>query len=396
MKSEDVIELYEKYVVPSYRKTDLVFDHADGAYVWDPEGRRYLDFFPGWAVSGLGHCPRAVVEAVGDQAKRLLHVPNNFYHEWQGRLAQRIVETSFPGKVFFCNSGAEAVESAIKLARRFGEGKRTEIICMENAFHGRTLAALSATGQAKYLEGFGPAVPGFRHVPFNRLAAVRRAISRKTAAILLEPIQGEGGIHVAQGEFLRGLRRICDQKNLLLILDEVQTGMGRTGTFFAYQNDGVVPDVMLLAKSLGGGVPIGAMVVGQKAQDLLSPGTHASTFGGNPLVCAAALMVFEAIEAKGLLENVRKMGMILKKRLESLKRTHRMIREVRGRGLMVGVELSRPGKPVVDAARAQGLLINVTQEKVLRVMPPLTVRVEQVEEAMAILERALGTEAGRS
>ncbi len=390
MKTTDVIKLYESYVLPTYSYVPVCLVKGKGSKVWDLEGKEYLDFFPGWAVSGLGHCHPKVVSAIKEQSQKMLHISNNFLNLTQGRLAERIAKESFPSKVFFCNSGAEAIEGAIKFARRFGhESGRYEIITMKNAFHGRTLAAVTATGQPKYLEGFDPLPEGFKQAELNDLESVKKQIGPKTIAVLLEPIQGEGGINVANGEFLKELRKICDQKKMLLIFDEVQSGMGRTGKMFAFQHYGVVPDLMTLAKSLGSGVPIGALVVSNKVKNALTAGLHASTFGGNPLVTRASLAVFDAIKKEKLLKNVQEMGDYLGVWLEKFRHKFSFIREVRGLGLMKGVELSLPGKPIVEECRAYGLLINCTQDRVLRIMPPMTVTKKEIDKAMGILEHAM-------
>ena len=390
MTTKQIGQKYQQYVLPNYSKTGVVFVRGAGSWLWDAEGNKYLDFFPGWGVNGLGHCHPAVVSAIRDQAKQLLHVSNNYSHPWQAALAEKISQASFGGLVFFCNSGAEAVESAIKLARRWGnrEGKY-EIIAMKNSFHGRTLAAVTATGQPKYQEGFAPLVEGFQHVPFNDLEAVRQRIIPKTVAILVEPIQGEGGIHVADTEFLQGLRKLCDQHNLLLILDEVQTGMGRTGKMFAYQHYGIQPDIMTLAKSLGGGVPMGAMVVDKRLKSVLSPGTHATTFGGGPLVTRAGLAVFSVIQKERLVQRAEKIGAKLRKKLEQLAKKYLVIREVRGKGLMIGIELVQSGREIVEECLKRRFLINCTQEKILRIMPALTIKEEELEKGLDILEEVL-------
>ncbi|MBI4971549.1 MAG: aspartate aminotransferase family protein [Candidatus Omnitrophica bacterium] len=390
MKTSDIQKLYEAYILPTYTTVPLCLVKGKGVKVWDIEGKEYLDFFPGWAVSGLGHCHPKVVTAIKEQSQKILHISNNFLNVTQARLAERIIKESFPGKVFFCNSGAEAVEGAIKFARKFGhESGRYEIVTMKNAFHGRTLAAITATGQKKYLEGFEPLPEGFKQAEMNDLESVTKLIGPKTIAIMLEPIQGEGGINVASGDFVKELRKICDQKNMLLIFDEVQSGMGRTGKMFAFQHYGIQPDLMTLAKSLGSGVPIGALVVSNKVKNVLTPGTHASTFGGNPLVTRAALAVFDAIKNEKLLKNTQDMGDYLSRHLERLRHKFSFIKEVRGWGLMKGVELAIPGKPIVDECRASGLLINCTQDRVLRIMPPMTVKKKQIDHAMGILEHAM-------
>jgi predicted acetylornithine/succinylornithine family transaminase len=392
MDYRKTIRLYYDYVVPCYTKTPLVLERGRGTRVWDAHGDEYLDFFPGWAVSGIGHCHRRVTEAIKRQAERLIHVSNNYYHELQGLLAEEVIRHAFPGKVFFCNSGAEANEAAFKLARKFGNPERNEIITMERSFHGRTLAAVTATGQKKYQEGFEPLPPGFVTVPFNDLAAVERALTPKTTAVILELIQGEGGVRVADQAYVSGLRRLCSERRILLIFDEVQTGMGRTGRMFCYKNYGIEPDLMTLAKSLGGGFPIGAMVVKKDFADTLQPGTHATTFGGSPLACAAALAVFEAIDKEKLLANTVITSSYLFKKLNELKRRHSVIREVRGMGLMAGVELEIEGKGIYEECLNRKLLINCTQGNVLRLMPPLVVKEKEIDRAIQILEEALAAE----
>lgn len=396
MDPRKTIRLYYDHVVPSYAKTPLVLERGKGTRVWDAAGKEYLDFFPGWAVSGIGHCHRRVSEAIKRQAERLIHVSNNYYHELQGILAQEIVRHAFPSKVFFCNSGAEANEAAFKLARKLTHAEgRFEIISMERSFHGRTYAGISATGQPRFREGFEPTVPGFLSVPFNDLKALERAIGPKTCAIILEPIQGEGGVRVADAAYLTAVRRLCSDRRIALIFDEVQTGMGRTGKMFAFKCFGVEPDIMTLAKSLGGGFPIGAMVARKEIADTLQPGTHATTFGGSPLACAAALAVFEAIEKEKLLSQAVIAGSHLFKRLNELRRKYSVIKEVRGMGLMAGIELAVDGKPVYETCLEKGLLINCTQGNVLRVMPPLVVRDKEIDRAVAILEEAIASEESR-
>ena len=395
MDYRKTIRLYYDYVIPCYTKTPLVIERGRGTRVWDAHGDEYLDFFPGWAVSGIGHCHRRVTEAIRRQAEKLIHVSNNYYHELQGLLAQQVIRHAFPGKVFFCNSGAEANEAAFKLARKRGGPSRFEIVSAERSFHGRTFAGISATGQKKHQEGFQPLIPGFMSVPFNDLAALEKAVTARTAAVILEPIQGEGGIRVAEARYLTQVRQLCQERGALLILDEVQTGMGRTGRMFCYKNFGVEPDVITLAKSLGGGFPIGAMVARSQIADTLSPGTHATTFGGGPLGCAAALATFEAIEKEKLLANCVIMGSHLFRRLEGLKKKHAMIREVRGMGLMAGVELEVAGAGVYEECLKKRLLINCTQGNVLRLMPPLIVREKEIDRAIQILDEALCVEEER-
>ncbi len=389
MTTRTIATWYERYVMPTYPRIGIAMERGRGSHLRDTDGRDYLDFFPGWGVSILGHCPPVVARRVQQQVTKLIHVPNSFYHAPQAQLAKALVESAFDGKVFFCNSGAEAVESAVKLAHRWGRPHRWEIITMRQSFHGRTLAALAATGQPKYQEGFQPLPPGFKMVPFNDLEAVVKAISSRTVAVLLEPIQGEGGIRVATPAFLKGLRALCDRHKLLLIFDEVQTGFGRTGTLFAYQHDGVVPDLLLMAKGIAGGLPMGAMLARRSIADTLTPGTHASTFGGSPLVCAAALAVIQTVRQPRFLARVRRLGDQLRTSLTVLRNDHAAIKEIRGRGLMLGMELHTAGGPVVEACRQRGLLINCTQDRVLRLLPALTVTSSDVTKAVRILGAAL-------
>ncbi|MBU1852931.1 MAG: acetylornithine/succinylornithine family transaminase, partial [Candidatus Omnitrophica bacterium] len=293
MNTQEIIKQYGKFVINTYTRAPIVIVRGKGLKVWDLDGKEYLDFFPGWAVSGLGHCHPKVVNSVRHYLKKIIHVSNNFYNMLQGKLAQRIIENAYEGKVFFCNSGAEANEAAIKLVRAYGnKSARYEIITMENSFHGRTLATVTATGQVKYQKGFEPLPQGFKIIPFNDIQAVEKAINDKTIAIMLELIQGEGGINVASDDYISRIRKICDERDLVLIFDEVQTGVGRTGKMFCFQHYGVQPDLMTLAKTLGGGLPIGAMISSSKFQDVLKPGMHASTFGGSPIACSASLGVF--------------------------------------------------------------------------------------------------------
>jgi acetylornithine/N-succinyldiaminopimelate aminotransferase len=381
------LNAYARYVIPSYGRSPLVIVRGRGSWLWDSEGKKYLDFFPGYAVSGLGHCHPMVVRAVAGQARRLLHAPNIYYIPQQGRLAELIVKHAFPGKCFFCNSGAEANEAAMKLARKEGEKHgRYEIISMLNSFHGRTLATVTATGQTKYHQGFAPLLPGVRHVPFGDIAALSGAITEKTCAVMVEPIQGEGGIVVAPPDYFKALRRLCDERGLLLIADEVQTGMGRTGKYFAYQHFGITPDVMTLAKTLGGGAAIGAMLAATEYADLLQPGTHASTFGGNPLACAAGIATFEAIEKEKILGNVKRMGRYLLRLLERLASRYSFIKEVRGEGLMLGMQLGIDGKMVVAECLKRGMLTNSTGDNVLRCMPAMTVTKAEIDRAIRIMD----------
>ncbi|HTY44817.1 MAG TPA: aspartate aminotransferase family protein [Patescibacteria group bacterium] len=388
MKAVEVFDAYKEHIMPTYTKTPLIFVKGKGSRLWDIHNKPYLDFFPGWGVGSLGHCHPKVVSAVRDQLGKLLFIPNNYYNLPQARLASRIARHTFAAKVFFCNSGAEANEGAIKFSRKFGQG-RYEIITFENSFHGRTLAAITATGQTKYQQGFAPLPEGFRTVPFNDLEAVKRALTPKTVAVLLELIQGEGGINVGRDDYVRGLRKLCDEHNLLLIVDEVQTGIGRTGKMFCYEHYGITPDIMTLAKALGGGLPIGMMVVKKDIADTLGPGTHASTFGGGPVVCRAGLAVLKAIQDEKLLANAQKMGAYLAVELQALKSACALIKEIRGKGLMIGVELFVEGKEIVAKCIEKGLLINCTHDRVLRIMPALTVTKRQIDAAVKILGNVL-------
>lgn len=389
MKTTDVQKLYQEFVLPTYTRVPVCLVKGKGSRVWDLEGKEYLDFFPGWGVSGLGHCHPAVINAVKHQARTMLHIPNNFLNLKQAELAEKIVEAAFPGRVFFCNSGAEANEGAIKFAKKYGsESDRFEIISMQKSFHGRTLAAMTATGQEKFHQGFQPLMEKFSHAIFNDLESVKRLLTPKTIAVMLEPIQGEGGINVATPEFMQGLRRLCDERDMLLILDEVQTGMGRTGKMFAYQHYGVEPDILTLSKALGGGVPIGAFLVNRSVKrEVLTAGMHGSTFGGNPLVCAAALAVFRTIRKDKLLTNAVRMGELLAAEFADLRAKYPVIEEVRGMALMAALKLKEPAAPYAQEARDQGLLINATQGDVLRFLPAMTVTAKEIRQVMRILDR---------
>jgi acetylornithine aminotransferase/acetylornithine/N-succinyldiaminopimelate aminotransferase len=386
-----ILDQYAKYVIGCYTKQPVVFTRGKDVWLWDDSGKKYLDYFSGWAVSSLGHCHPRISGAIRAQADRMIHVPNNFFHAGQGALAEAIIRRAFPGKVFFCNSGAEAVEAAIKLARAYGfASKRTEIVTMFRSFHGRTMGAMSATGQLKYQKGVLPLLGGFKMVSLNDMASLKKAINPKTIAVMLEPVQGEGGVNIAETAYLKELRRICDQRDILLIADEVQTGFGRTGEWFGFKHSGVVPDIMTLAKSLGGGFPVGALVAGRKVQDVFKPGMHASTFGGSPLACAAALAAVDAIEKENILPRVRKMGAYLLKGLSRLKDKYpTLVSDVRGRGLLVAMELRVPAKPIYDFCFKEAILINVTQDLVVRLAPPLTVKTAETDRLLAALDRAL-------
>jgi predicted acetylornithine/succinylornithine family transaminase len=380
---------YGQYVLPTY-SPGLLLVRGAGPRVWDADGREYLDFAVGISVCNLGHCHPAVTAAICEQAGRLVHVSNLYRNEVQPRLAEALIAHSFDGAVFFGNSGAEANEGMIKFARKWGSTRgRHEIIAMEDSFHGRTLATLAATGRSKYRQGFAPDMPGFRHVPFNDLGALAAAVNEQTCAVLLEPVQGEGGVIPASAEFMTGVRDLCDRHGLLMLCDEVQCGMGRTGTFLACQGYGVTPDAVSLAKALGNGFPIGAFIVRRPFTDVLGPGTHASTFGGTPLACAAAHAALAAMDAEDVLANCRRQGDRLRTRLAALSAAHPAVREVRGRGLMIGVAMDRPAAGLRQACQEAGLLVLTAGETVLRLLPPLTVTEAECTTAVAIIERSL-------
>jgi acetylornithine/N-succinyldiaminopimelate aminotransferase len=390
MTSAETIELFGKYVIGNYRRYPVCLVRGEGSYVWDAEGQRYLDFFPGWGCDLIGHCPPRVVQAVQDQVAKLVHVPNTWYMEPQGLLAQALVERSgIDAQCFFCNSGTEANEAAIKLARLNGKPGRYKVVTMLNSFHGRTMGALSATGQPKYHQGVGPMLAGFTYAPFGDLDAVRKKIDDETCAILVEPIQGEGGINLPPEGFLAGLRELADQHKLVLIFDEVQTGMGRTGTWYAFQQFGIVPDVVTLAKALAGGVACGGLLAKRSVAEKLVPGTHAATFGGNPVACRAALATIETIEADGLLARAAVIAGGFRTRFEALKARCPLIHEVRVLGCMIGIELSIDGTPLVDRCLERRLLINCTHGHVLRLLPALNLTDDQLREGCDVLEDAL-------
>ena len=392
MKNKDVAALTDKFVAKTYARTPLALVKGRGVKVWDADGKEYLDFLAGIAVNSFGHCHPAIVKAIKQQAQTLMHVSNLYHMQPQSELARELCRNSFADRVFFCNSGAEANEAAIKLARRYGQeklGGKYEIISTHNSFHGRTLATLTATGQEKVRAGYDPLPAGFRQVPYNKLDAMEAAIDeKKTVAILIEPIQAEGGVIVPNETYMLGLREICDQRRILLIFDEVQTGMGRTGKLFGYENFGVKPDIMTLAKALGGGLPLGAMLAREEVANSFGPGSHASTFGGNPVACAAGLAVMQLLKS-GALKNCVQMGKYFVKGLEALKKRFPFIREIRGKGLLIGVELEMEGSKIVEACMLEGLLMNCTAAKVLRFVPPLTIKKNEIDRGLAILEKVL-------
>ena len=390
MDSQTLMMLSEKYVANTYARYPVLLVRGKGTRVWDLEGEEYLDFVSGLAVCNLGHCHPKVVKAIQDQAEKLIHVSNFYYIEPQIQLASLLCKHSFADKVFFCNSGAEANEGAMKLARKYAKEKmgkdRHEIITMERSFHGRTLATLTATGQEKFHKGYEPLMPGFKYVPFNDIGAVKNAIDSKTCAVMLEPIQGEGGVNCPSEGYLKALREICDKKGLLLIFDEVQVGMGRTGKLFAYEHDEVEPDMLTLAKSLAGGVPIGALLIKRGIADSFKPGDHASTFGGNPLATAAGVAALTTILEEGMLENCQKMGDYFISQLEEIKKKFPFVKEVRGKGLILGMELKIDGSSIVKEMLKKKILINCTMGNVLRFLPPLIVTKEEIDRVIKTLE----------
>jgi len=377
----------DKNLIPVYKRVGPVFVKGKGSFLWDKSGVKYLDLFPGWGVGILGHSHKVIVKAIKDQSADLIFLPNNLNHKWQSLLADEIIKSSFPGKVFFGNSGAEGVEAAIKLSRLYGKGKRHEIITASDSFHGRTFAAVSATGQKKYKDPFKPILPGFKEVKFNDIEAIKLKLNKKTVAVMIELVQGEGGINIADKKYVKDIATLCKKKNILFIVDEVQTGMGRTAKMFCYQHYGIKPDIMILSKGLGAGVPISCIVAKKSIADLMQPGHHASTFGGNPLVSKVTLEVFKTIKKEKLLKNAKLQGDYLRKRLLEFKKDFSVIKNVRGLGLMVGVELSKDAAPFFKEALKNKLIINYTQEAVLRIMPALNVKKSELDMGLNILKK---------
>ncbi len=393
MNTSEIRALNDRHIINTYGERALALVRGEGARVWDAEGREYLDFFAGIAVVNLGHCHPAVTQAISEQAARLVHVSNLYYIEPQVKLAALLCAHSFADRWFFCNGGAEANEAAIKIARRYWSQKgtpRPEIVTAQQSFHGRTLATVTATGQPKYHEGFSPMLPGFHYVPYGDVDALREALSPSVGAVLLEPVQGEGGVRVPDAHYLPNVRALCDEKNVLLILDEVQTGLGRTGKLFAYEHSGITPDIMTLAKGLGNGVPIGAMGCTEEVASGFAPGSHACTFGGNPLSAAAAVATVTTLIETGAVDNAAKTGAYFVEALRGLARQHEQIVEVRGKGLMVGVEMTGPVAPLVAAMRERGVICGPAGPNVLRFVPPLIITESQVDQVVTALDQALG------
>jgi len=394
-KDTKTMDLAEKVLFPTYKRVPIVLTRGEGCRVWDENGKEYLDLVAGIAVCALGHSSPLVSRVLEEQSKELVHVSNLYYTKPQIELADLLVKNSFAGRVFFCNSGAEANEAAIKLARRYsrekyGTGKH-RIITMKGSFHGRTMATLSATGQEKIRAGYDPILDGFDYVPFNDLQGLEKAIDDSVCAVMLEPIQGEGGVVVPKTGYLKGVKEICRKKKVLLIFDEVQVGMGRTGRLFAYENFGVTPDIMTLAKALGNGLPVGAMLATEMLSEAFGPGSHATTFGGTPLVTAVANAVLKSLLEDGWLDHCRETGAYFKQRLESLAGKYAFIKEVRGLGLILGVEIDRPGAPVVEACKEKGFLINCAQEMVLRCVPPLIISRDEVDRFVEALDEVFAS-----
>ena len=391
--NKNIIQLTEKHVSGTYGRYPIALVKGKGSKVWDKSGKQYIDFVSGLAVNNLGHCHPSVVAAIKKQAEKLIHVSNLYHIEPQSQLAEKLTSVSFADKIFFCNSGTEAIESAIKLARKYffdqGQSGRTEIITMHNSFHGRTLGSLSATAQNKFHIGFKPLLPGFKYIPFNDLQSARKAITQKTCAILVEPIQGEGGVNIADPSYIRGLKKLCQKNGVLLIFDEVQSGFGRTGKLFAYELYKTKPDIMTMAKSLGGGVAIGAMAGSNRVMKSFVPGTHAATFGGNPLACSAALATLKVITGKNFLNKVNATGIYFLKRLKEIAQKNPIVKEARGTGMFLALELDQPGNDIVVDCMNQGFLINCIQQNVLRFLPPLNISRKDINSLVSVLSNSL-------
>jgi acetylornithine/N-succinyldiaminopimelate aminotransferase len=396
--NQDIVKLTQQHIASTYGRYPIALVRGKGTQVWDASGQQYTDFVSGIAVDNLGHCHPAVVAAIRKQAGQLLHVSNLYHIESQSLLAAELTRLSFADKIFFCNSGTEANEGAIKLARRYffdkGDKNRREIITMKNSFHGRTTGSLSATGQKKFHTGFAPLLPGFKYAAFNDIPAVEKALSSKTCAVLVEPIQGEGGVNLPDKKYFKQLRKLCTKNGSLLILDEVQTAFGRTGSLFAYEKFGIKPDIMTLAKALGAGVAIGALAATNRVMKSFVPGTHAATFGGNPLACSAALAALEIYTKPGFLEKAEQIGNYFFSRLEELAENFSIVKEARGVGMLLALELKQPGAGIVEDCMRQGYLINCIQQTVLRFIPPLTVTKKEVDGLIECLSKSLKTAEG--
>jgi predicted acetylornithine/succinylornithine family transaminase len=394
LKTEEIIEKFQRYLMSTYSRQPIVLVSGEGCWVWDIEGKKYLDFITGIAVTNLGHRHPAIVKAIEEQSGRLIHVSNLFHIEPQVDLAEILVKNSFADKVFFCNSGTEANEGAIKLARKWGEanGGRWKIVSALGSFHGRTMGALSATGQKKYQKGFKPLLSGFKFVPYGKIEPLKKALNdEKVCAVILEPMQGENGVLIPPDDYLPKVREVCTEKNVLMILDEIQVGLGRTGRLFAYEHYGIEPDIMTLAKALGGGIPTGAVLARDEFAIYLTPGSHGSTLGGNPLAMHSGCAVLRTILGDGVLDNATAMGRYFLDRLHSLEGEYRgLIKEVRGKGLILGIELRTKdrGKEIIKRCLEKGLLVNLTEEKIIRILPPLIVKREEVDFALEKLNES--------
>ncbi|MBW2012513.1 MAG: acetylornithine transaminase [Deltaproteobacteria bacterium] len=391
--TQEIIKKADQVIAKTYKRFPIVVAKGEGCKLWDSDGKKYTDFVAGIAVCNLGHAHPGVSKALFMQANTLFHVSNLYYTIPQVELASRLVENSFADRVFFCNSGAEANEAAIKLARKYfkekGESGRYRILSMEHSFHGRTMATLSATGQDKIKQGFEPVLEGFDYVPFNEISTLRKKIGPSTCAVLVEPIQGEGGVRCPDPEYLKAVRQTCDETGTLLIFDEIQTGMGRTGKLFAYEHFGIAPDIMTLAKALANGLPIGAMLAREEIADAFGPGSHASTFGGTPVVTAASLEVVRVLLEENIIDHCKKIGTYFKERLEWLKNRHELIEDVRGMGLLLGMKLKIEGDQIVASCMEKGFLINCIQGNILRFIPPLIIEKEEIDALVACLDEIL-------
>lgn len=385
----DVIELEKKYLIQTYARSPLILERGKGCWVWDAEGKKYLDFLSGLGVNALGHAHPRLMKVIRDQSSKLIHISNLYYHPYQGLLAERLAKVTGMDRAFFCNSGTEAIEGAIKLARGYaahhGKGK-FEVIALDNSFHGRTIGALSATGQEKYRKDFEPLVPGFHFVTLNDIKQLQMRVNENTCALIIEPVQGEGGIFEVSREFMQTAAKLARQVNALVIMDEIQAGLGRTGEYLASKALGIQPDIVALAKPLAGGLPLGVILAREEVASGLTSGMHGSTFGGGPLICRVALEFLEVIEKEKILKNVRNTGEYMRKKLLALKKKYPFIREVRGRGLMLAIDLAMPGRPFVQLALERGLIINSTHDTVLRFLPPLIIEKKHVDQFYKIMD----------
>lgn len=391
MKAHEIFEYDSKYIIHTYKRTPVIFVKGKKCFLWDIHGKQYLDFVSGLAVNNIGHCNFKVTSAIRNQSYKLMHVSNLYYTVPSVKLAKELCRISFAQKCFFCNSGAEANEATIKLTRKyaktkFGENKHT-IITFSSSFHGRTMGTLTATAQEKFHKGYEPLLPGFKYANFNDIESAKNLIDENTAGIMVEPIQGEGGVNIATQEFIQGLRELCDKNNLLLIFDEVQTGIGRTGAMFAYEHYKITPDIMTLAKAIGGGLPLGVMLTKDTIAEVFDYGSHASTFGANPVVCADAIAVLNIIQKEKLIKNAKEMGEYFLSKLQNLKAKYNKIVDVRGLGLMIAVELNSSGEKIVEECMKEGLIINLIGEKIIRFLPPLIVTKKEIDKAINILNK---------